>query len=370
MKEGALECMDDHEKFLAKSIELRKEGRAFLPHMQLTRRTMQNYKIKIDAARHKQSLLERMTLDEVKAGLFGGNDDENILSKEKMQSITDSIKCVQNGKKNGTRDDSMLLSKYVDTILKNEGELSAWRDQRNMEIASLTNSTASSANIAHLDSSHSRSHITIPSGVNLDAGSMHSLHSTPNTSRRGSPTSATYRSDRSKRVSGFGVKVMTSRENVSLYRDSMGGTNRDSMTSAVSGRTAEVEEGYDVSCDLSLGSRMNASVASKTSKVVRGKLYNLDIAEEEENKTSSSAALIDENLKGALKHSRNSVDIRPEKEKGGRVGGRRGSNGKARLAFTAPLTGKSLQGEDREVSKRAGGGFRDRVKNITSSGGV
>jgi len=63
-----------------------------LPKLILTQYIVQNYALKLAAARHKESLLERMSLEEVKAGLFGSNLREKLLSKEQMRAIHASLK--------------------------------------------------------------------------------------------------------------------------------------------------------------------------------------------------------------------------------------------------------------------------------------
>ncbi|KAJ1431640.1 hypothetical protein B484DRAFT_40770, partial [Ochromonadaceae sp. CCMP2298] len=74
-----------------KAVIEKKMGEHRMPRLHLSQYVYLNYKLKLAAARHKESLLERMTMEEVKAGLFGSNLKEKLLSQEQMRAIHDSL---------------------------------------------------------------------------------------------------------------------------------------------------------------------------------------------------------------------------------------------------------------------------------------
>ena len=63
------------------SIKLNKEGRDLLPRMQLSIYTCENIRMKIAAARHKETLLERMDMNAIKKALSGGDAKASELSE-------------------------------------------------------------------------------------------------------------------------------------------------------------------------------------------------------------------------------------------------------------------------------------------------
>lgn len=92
-----------------------KRGLLLLPHILLTKYVVNNYKLKLEASRHKESLLERMTLEDIKNGLFGTNLKEKMLSKDQMQAIHASLKLQKIKLK-----DMYSLDKFVEDIFQIE----------------------------------------------------------------------------------------------------------------------------------------------------------------------------------------------------------------------------------------------------------
>eukprot|EP01032_Pedospumella_encystans_P010080 gene10080-11812_t len=109
-----------------------KRGLAQMPKLTLSVFVVNNYRLKLAAARHKESLLERMSLEEVKTGLFGSNLREKLLSKEQMQAIHESLRSQQLKLKDVTS-----LDRLIDDVVEEEGGI-AEKDKR------LKSSTAAS----------------------------------------------------------------------------------------------------------------------------------------------------------------------------------------------------------------------------------
>ncbi len=100
-----------------KSAEFERKGRLLLPRIALSLPVYQNFKVKLAAARHKQNLLENMTLDEIKNGLFGSNMKETLLNKDQMEAIHASLK-----DRKIVMKDTTSLQRLVDNILVQEEE--------------------------------------------------------------------------------------------------------------------------------------------------------------------------------------------------------------------------------------------------------
>lgn len=76
----------------AEAYELYKRGRSFLPSLTLSRFVCNNYHQKVEAARHKAVLLERMTILEVKESLNGALDrPAEVLSSESMTVVQNTL---------------------------------------------------------------------------------------------------------------------------------------------------------------------------------------------------------------------------------------------------------------------------------------
>lgn len=84
--------MEESKRIREKSMEYEKEGRSMLPRMKLTRFVYGNYRLKVSAARNKESLLERMSIDDIKNALCGTSVRDTSLSESTMQTIRYSIK--------------------------------------------------------------------------------------------------------------------------------------------------------------------------------------------------------------------------------------------------------------------------------------
>lgn len=93
-------------------------GTSFLPKISLNLTVYNNFKTKIAAARHKESLLERMSLDQIKNGLFGSNMKETLLNKDQMQAIHASLR-----DRVIVMKDTSSLQRLVDNVLETEQAL-------------------------------------------------------------------------------------------------------------------------------------------------------------------------------------------------------------------------------------------------------
>jgi hypothetical protein len=102
---------------LKRSTEVERKGRLLLPRIALSLPVYNNFRMKLSAARHKQSLLENMTLDEIKNGLFGSNMKETLLNKDQMEAIHASLRDRKLELK-----DTTSLQRLVDAILVEENE--------------------------------------------------------------------------------------------------------------------------------------------------------------------------------------------------------------------------------------------------------
>lgn len=96
-------------------VEQYKRGSALLPRLSLSKSYYDHFHNKVLAARHKENLLERMSLEEVKKGLFGSNMKETLLNQDQMQAIHASLK----DRKIELKDTSSF-QRLVDDILVDE----------------------------------------------------------------------------------------------------------------------------------------------------------------------------------------------------------------------------------------------------------
>jgi hypothetical protein len=107
------------QELMLQSYEMTKISQRLLPKISLSKSVYNNFKNKIYAARHKENLLERMTMDNIKNGLFGANSmKETILDRDQMQSIHRSLKDRKLEMK-----DLTSLSRLVDFVLSEEEQL-------------------------------------------------------------------------------------------------------------------------------------------------------------------------------------------------------------------------------------------------------
>ena len=87
-----LEAEVEIKELEARAVELDRRGRNLLPRLQLSTFVVANYRIKVAASRHKENLLERMSLDDIKAALAGGGTEgEGILSAQDMDLLRGSL---------------------------------------------------------------------------------------------------------------------------------------------------------------------------------------------------------------------------------------------------------------------------------------
>ena len=85
MREDADRLDREGDRVTAEATAVAREGELLLPRLDLCTKVVANYRIKIDAARHKESLLENMSLEEMRTGLFGTTENSPLLSKDLMK---------------------------------------------------------------------------------------------------------------------------------------------------------------------------------------------------------------------------------------------------------------------------------------------
>jgi hypothetical protein len=118
MRCAARKMVSAADELALQSDELDRNGQTLLPHISLCMSLYGNFRAKVFAARHKESLLERMTLDEIKNGLFGSNMKEQLLNKDQMQAIHASLRDRKIELK-----DTTSLQRLVDETLAEEEKL-------------------------------------------------------------------------------------------------------------------------------------------------------------------------------------------------------------------------------------------------------
>ena len=91
MTESAQEKRALAEEKLEESIKLEQAGKMLLPRMQLSEYVVNNYLVKISAARHKETLMERMDIDAIRRALSGGDAKVSELTDVAMELIRSSL---------------------------------------------------------------------------------------------------------------------------------------------------------------------------------------------------------------------------------------------------------------------------------------
>lgn len=85
MKDDAQRLDVEGGRVSAEAVQIARDGELLLPRLDLCISIVNNYRVKIDAARHKASLLKNMTLDEMKVGLIGDSQAAPLLSNDLMK---------------------------------------------------------------------------------------------------------------------------------------------------------------------------------------------------------------------------------------------------------------------------------------------
>lgn len=102
---------------MAREAELvARDGELLLPRLDLSTRVMANYRVKLDAARQKESLLETMSMDMLKLGLFGAHESSGLLSNDLMKALHSSIAIA----KQAPPKEEPSLARLVDQVLASE----------------------------------------------------------------------------------------------------------------------------------------------------------------------------------------------------------------------------------------------------------
>ncbi len=87
----AQESREKANTLLLEAIEDQKRGKMLLPRMQLSEFVSRNIRLKLAAARHKETLLERMDMDAIKRALSGGDAVVSELSDVSMEIIRSTL---------------------------------------------------------------------------------------------------------------------------------------------------------------------------------------------------------------------------------------------------------------------------------------
>ena len=85
MKDEAQRLDLEGDRISADAKQIARDGELLLPRLDLCTSIVSNYRVKIDAARHKASLLKNMSLDEMKVGLIGDSQAAALLSNDMMK---------------------------------------------------------------------------------------------------------------------------------------------------------------------------------------------------------------------------------------------------------------------------------------------
>jgi hypothetical protein len=89
-------------------VEDEKRGKMLLPRVALSLFVCRNFKLKLAAARHKETLLERMDMDAIKRALSGGDAKVSELSEVSMEIIRSTLAAKKTG-----GDDVFTLDKLI-----------------------------------------------------------------------------------------------------------------------------------------------------------------------------------------------------------------------------------------------------------------
>jgi hypothetical protein len=113
VKDMQQQSADLHERGQA----LIKQGERLLPRLALSLTVYNNFRHKVAAARHKETLLERMSLEDIKKGFFGNNMKETLLNRDQMQAIHASLRDRKIEMK-----DTSSLQRLLASVLEEEEE--------------------------------------------------------------------------------------------------------------------------------------------------------------------------------------------------------------------------------------------------------
>lgn len=118
LRSSATKLEAEAAQYLQQARENDELGSQLLPKVSLNTTVYLNFRTKVAAARHKESLMERMSLDQVKTGLFGNKMKENLLNKDQMQAIHASLRDRVVASK-----DSNSLQRLIEGVLDGERKL-------------------------------------------------------------------------------------------------------------------------------------------------------------------------------------------------------------------------------------------------------
>mmetsp|Transcript_26684 Transcript_26684/g.38162 ORF Transcript_26684/g.38162 Transcript_26684/m.38162 type:complete len:626 (+) Transcript_26684:2-1879(+) len=119
MREDAQRMDQESDQLASQALQVAREGELLLPRLDLSVAVVTHYQAKIAAARHKESLLESMSLDEMKTGLFGTADSSHLLSSDLMKALHSSLA----EKQRMVPKDAPSLDQLVGQLLQSEQAL-------------------------------------------------------------------------------------------------------------------------------------------------------------------------------------------------------------------------------------------------------
>lgn len=142
LREQAQKDEKDSKEITLKGKELLRAGKLLLPRIELSQSIYTNYRLKVLASRHKQSLLERMDMETIKNGLFGIDQRESTLSRLHMESIHSSLKERKTLLNMQKKEDPHSLDRFIETVIEEEAELEIV-EERQRRATAMTNATLS-----------------------------------------------------------------------------------------------------------------------------------------------------------------------------------------------------------------------------------
>lgn len=135
------------ETLIAEGRRKETQGKALLPRLQLSMYINNYYKLKVEASRHMQSLLERMDMATIKSSLSGGFDHSVGLSNVQMEIIRSSLR-----KGIELSDPAFSLNAFVQTEVAKES--ASRRDASDINDTSLFSRTGTYRKRLCIDPAH------------------------------------------------------------------------------------------------------------------------------------------------------------------------------------------------------------------------
>jgi len=119
----AAESREKAKNLMLELVEDEKRGKMLLPRVQLSVFVCRNFKLKLSAARHKETLLERMDMDEIKRALSGGDAKVSELSDVSMEIIRSTLAGKKAGGPNVFTLDKLIATEMAKAKAKEKKKL-------------------------------------------------------------------------------------------------------------------------------------------------------------------------------------------------------------------------------------------------------